>query len=462
MGDRAVTPEVVAELRASLDGSVLTPDHDDYDAARAVWNGIIDRRPGAIAYCTSTADVVAAIGVARRHHVEIAVRGGGHQIAGSGVCDDGLVIDLAEMNAVHVDPDARVARVQAGARWREVDRATQLFGLATTGGEVSDTGVAGLTLGGGMGLLQRAFGMACDNVRAIEIVTADGVVRRASATEHTDLWWAARGAGRGLGVVTSFEFDLHPLGPEVAVSWTMYDLAEASAVVRAWRDAALAAPDTVSPQLLLWSVPPDPEIPAELHGTPVVMSVGVYAGPAAEADATLAPLAALGEPLLDVGGVVPYADLQCSGDALFPAGDRYCFKAHFVDDLSDDCIDTMVAWYAKRPNDRSLIALRTLGGAIDRVPAEHSAYAHRGRKFNLSIDGAWDDPAADDAAIGWVRAMFTALQPFATGGVYVNFAGFDDEPDLDRADLFGSERRLAEVLATYDPDGVFATAATRR
>lgn len=462
MGSRAVTSEAVADLRAALDGAVVVPGDPSYDTTRAVWNGIIDRRPGAIARCTSTADVVAAIAVARRHQLEIAVRGGGHQIAGSGVCDDGLVIDLAEMNAVHVDADARVARVQAGARWRDVDRATQLFGLATTGGEVSDTGVAGLTLGGGMGLLQRAFGMACDNVRAVEIVTADGVVRRASATEHTDLWWAARGAGRGLGVVTSFEFDLHPLGPQVAATWTMYDLADAPRVVRAWRDAALAAPDTVSPQLLLWSVPPDPEIPAAMHGMPVVMSVGVYAGPVDEAEPVLAPLAALGEPLLDIGGVVPYADLQCSGDALFPAGDRYCFKAHFVDDLSDACVDAMLAWHAKRPNDRSLVALRTLGGAIDRVPSEHSAYPHRGRRFNLSIDGAWDDAAMDDAAIGWVRSTFTALQPFATGGVYVNFSGFDDEPDLDRIDLFGSERRLAEVLATYDPDGVFATAATRR
>lgn len=450
------------ELRAAVAGSVITPGDDDYDAARAVWNGLIDRHPGAIVRCTGTADVVAVLDVARRHRTEIAIRGGGHQVAGSGVCDGGIVIDLSEMNAVHVDVERRTAHVQAGARWRDVDRATQRFGLATTGGEVSDTGVAGLTLGGGMGLLHRAFGLSCDNVRSVEIVTADGVVRVAGPHEHPDLYWAARGAGRGIGVVTSFEFALHPLGPDVAVSWVLHPIDRAAEVARQWRELALAAPETITPQFLLWSVPPDPEIPTDLHGTPVAMTLALYAGDPAEAEPVLAPFAEIGEPLLDLSGVYPYVDLQSSMDALVPAGDRYLFKAHFVDDLDDQVIDRMAERYRGRPNDRSLIALRTMGGAIDRVSAAESAYPHRGRRFNLSIDGAWSDPADDDRAIEWVRSMWSSLRPFADGGVYVNFAGLDDEPDVTTTDTFGDVARLTEIRAAYDPTGLFDAASARR
>jgi FAD/FMN-containing dehydrogenase len=449
------------ELRSQFEGEIITPDSPNYDEARAVWNGIIDRRPGAIARCTGTADVVAAVAVARRHRLEVAVRGGGHQVAGSGVCDDGVVIDLSPMSQVHVDPERRVAHVGAGARWRDVDRACQLFGLATTGGEVSDTGVGGLTLGGGMGLLQRRFGLACDNIVAVEVVTADGVVRRASATEHQDLYWAARGAGRGIGVVTSFEFALWPLGPEVAAAWVIYDLAEGKEVAKRWRDLALAAPESVTPQMLCWIVPDDPEIPADLHGRHVVMVLGVYAGEPHEAGEVLAPFARLGTPLVDLSGVVPYVDLQSSVDELFPSGDRYCFKSHFIDDFGDEAIDIMIDRFQQRTSPRSAIVVRTLGGAIDRVDPATSAYPHRGRRFNFSIDGVWSDPAQDAAEIGWVRSLWTALEPVSAGGVYINFAGFDDEPDVDAADILGNDARLAEVRATYDPDGLFATAGTR-
>ncbi|MGC0252484.1 FAD-binding oxidoreductase [Pseudactinotalea sp. Z1748] len=458
----AVTAEAVEELRTALDGTVITPGDTAYEQARAVWNGVIDRRPGVIARCSGVADVVTAVEVARRHAIEVAIRGGGHQVAGSAVCEDGLVIDLSEMNAVDVDPDARTARVQGGALWRDVDRATQHFGLATTGGEVSATGVGGLTLGGGMGLLQRSFGLACDNVRAIEIVTGDGVVRTADATQHPELLWAARGGGRGLGVVTSFEFTLRPLGPQVAAAWVLFDLPEAASVARRWREAALAAPETVTPQLLLWSVPADPSVPEELHGRPVVMSLGLFAGDPAEATPVLDPLTDLGEPLADLGGVLPYVDIQASVDPMAPDGDRYFFKSHFLDEISDEAIATMVDLYDQRPSDRILVAIRTLGGAIDRVPADQSAYPHRGRRFNLSIDAAWSDPADDERTIGWARAMWTAMRPYATGGVYVNFSGFDDEPDVTLPETLGNQARLAEIRAAYDPDGVFATAAQRR
>lgn len=452
---------VAKELRSAIRGNVITPDHPDYDIARRVWNGAIDRHPAVIARCADTADVVATVAAARKHGIEIAIRGGGHQVAGSGVIDDGLVIDLAAMNGVHVDPDLRTARVSAGARWADVDRATQLFGLATTGGEASITGVAGLTLGGGMGLLQRAFGLACDNVKSIEIVTADGVVRPASADEHTDLYWAARGAGRGLGVVTSFEFGLRPLGPEVAAGWVLYPPDDARAVVRAWRDAALASPRTVSPQLLLWSIPPDSEIPVESHGKPTVMALGLFAGDPAESSSALAPFAELTTPLFDLGGTMPYADLQCSSDALFPEGNRYFFKSHFADDISDEAIDALVTSFERRPTAESIVVVRTLGGAIDEVTTYESAYPHRGRRFNISFDAAWSDARDDERAVTWARDSWTAYRSFAAGGVYVNFAGFDDEPDVTTADTLGTQARLTEVRAAYDPDGIFAAAARR-
>lgn len=459
--DPSAPTAAIDALRSSLVGEVITPGEAAYDEARRVWNGVIDRHPGVIARCSGTADVVAAIEVARRYRLELSVRGGGHQVAGSAICDGGLVIDLSTMTGVHVDPAERSAQVAGGARWSDVDRATQLFGLATTGGEVSITGVAGLTLGGGMGLLQRAFGMACDNLRSVEIVTADGIVRRASASDHPDLFWAVKGAGRGLGVVTSFEFGLRPLGPEVAAAMVFYSVEDARSVTRAWRDLAVAAPEEVSPELLFWAVPPDPEIPADLHGQPVIIVQGLYAGDPADAAPVLEPFAALGTPLLDGTGPVPYTELQASADVLVPDGRRYYFKSHFASRLDDDALDALVDAAAARPNTGSLIAVRTLGGAIDRVTPEESAYPHRGAAFNISFDGMWDDPADDDAVVSWARSSFSAFRPWATGGVYTNFAGFDDELDVTTKDRLGSNPRLDEVRAAYDPYGLFSGAVER-
>jgi hypothetical protein len=451
---------VVEALRASVRGAVLDRRDPRYDEARRVWNGLIDRRPAAIVRCESTADVVEAVRVARTHRPVVSVRGGGHQVAGSAVCDDGMVIDLSGMRGVHVDPVARTARAQAGATWADVDRATQLFGLVTPGGEVSQTGIAGFTLGGGMGVLQRRYGLACDNLRSVEIVTADGAVRTASREEHPDLFWAARGGGRGLGVVTSFEFDLHPLGPVVRKALVFYPYDQARTVARGWRDLTAQLPDTVSPEFVLWSIPPDPAIPAELHGAPVVIVAGVYAGDPAAAGPVLAPLAELGTPLMQGGGELRYAEMQQALDPAFPAGGRYFFKSHFVGDLTDDAIDTMIACDGRRATPQSLMVVRTLGGAVDRVGSGESAYPHRGARYNLSIDAGWTDPALDDAAIGWARSSWDALRGFATGGVYVNFAGLDEESSRD-AVFGGSAARLDEIQAAYDPDGLFAAAARR-
>ncbi len=455
-----VERQMVDELRRSLRGEVIDRDHVGYDGARRVWNGLIDRHPAVIARCADVADVVEAVRVARRFRPVVSIRGGGHQVAGSGVCDDGLVIDLSAMPAVQVDTTNRTARVQAGARWADVDRATQVHGLATTGGEVSATGVAGLTLGGGLGVMMRTHGLSCDNLRSIELVTADGMVRSANRDEHTDLFWAARGGGRGLGVVTSLEFELHRLGPEVAGALVLYPYEDAATVLRAWRDAARTAPDTITPEIALWSIPPLPDVPEELHGAPVVLVAGTFIGPANQAPPVLTPLQNLGTPLADMSATVPYVESQRAVDDLFPDDGRYYWKSHMVDELSDGLIDTLVAADKGRPSPESVIFVRTLGGAIARVDETKTAYPHRSAQFNISIDGSWHDPALDTQAIDWVRSTWHQVEPFANGGVYLNFAGFGD--DTDPAATYGQHQpRLAEIRRTYDPDGLFATAARR-
>ena len=347
-------------------GDVVAPGDPEFDQARRVWNGVIDRHPALIVRCAGVPDVVEAVRFARLHPMPLSVRGGGHQVAGSAVCEDGLVIDLSSMNGVHVDPDARTARVQAGARWADVDRATQLFGLATPSGVVSATGVAGLTLGGGMGLTQRAFGLACDNLRSIEIVTADGMVRTASAQQHPDLFWAARGGGRGLGVVTSFEFDLHPLGPDVTVAQVVYAIEDAKQCLAAFRDLAVDAPDAISPQVALWTIPAIAAFPAELRGRRVLLVAALYAGDPADAQPILGPYQRLATPIADLTVTAPYAALQSAFDFFFPEGGRYYFKSLFADRLDDDAIATIIDLATERPNEDSFIVIRTLGGAIGR------------------------------------------------------------------------------------------------
>lgn len=451
-------------LHSTLHGRVIDRGHPAYDEARSVWNGLIDRHPAVIAQCTGTADVVEAVNAAREHRPIVSIRGGGHQVAGSAVCDDGLVIDLSPMKGVHVDPVNRTVRAQAGVTWGELDRETQVFGLATPGGEVSITGISGLTLGGGLGMLMRAHGLSCDNLRSVEIVTADGKVRSASRDTEPDLFWAVRGGGRGLGVVTSFDFALHPVGPEVATAQVLYPYEDAEAVIRAFRDAVVTMPDSVTPELALWSVPPDPSIPQELHGSKVVVAAGVHAGPASDAaaDAALAPLRQLGTPLADLSGAVPYVTAQSALDEMFPDGERYYMKSHFMDELSDEALRTLLAHDARRPTPQTLTVLRTLGGAIAELPADDSAFAHRSARFNLSIDAVWNEPERDGEAIGWARSAWDAMLPFATGGTYVNFAGLDDESGELRPAAFGAhEQRLERIRRHYDPDGLFTAAAGR-
>lgn len=460
-GDVLAQAEMVRALRDCVRGEVIDRVDPSYDDARRVWNGLIDRYPGVIARCADVADVVEAVRVAREFRPVVSIRGGGHQVAGSAVCDDGLVIDLSTMRAVHVNASGRTAQVQSGATWGDVDRATQVHGLATTGGEVSATGVTGLTLGGGLGVMMRTFGLSCDNVRSLEIVTADGMVRTASRDEHSDLFWAARGGGRGLGVVTSLEFDLHPLGPDVAGALVLYPYEDAAGVLRAWRDYARSAPSTIAPEIGLWSIPPLPDVPEELHRAPVVLVAGVYIGPAPDADPVLEPLRHLGAPLADMSGVGPYVESQRAVDDMFPEGGRYYWKSHFVNELSDAMIDTLVDLDAYRPSPQSVIFIRTLGGAISSVEENETAYPHRSAQFNVSVDATWFDPGLDGTAIEWARHTWAALAPYATGGLYVNFAGVDEDEGFRAAAFGANEARLDRVRAAYDPAGLFDAAARR-
>lgn len=460
MGVIAPAPsELEAELRGRIAGQVIGRADAEYDHARAVWNGLIDRHPELIVRCVTEEDVRACVEAVRRHRTVVSVRGGGHQIAGSAVCDDGLVIDLSRMRAVEVDPAGRRARVAGGALWAEVDAATQAHALATPGGEVSETGVAGLTLGGGLGLMQRTHGLSCDNVVSMRVVTADGAPRTASADENPDLFWALRGAGRGLGVVTEFEFALHPLGPEVASAAMVYPVEQAAAVFRDWRRLAAEAPETIAPQFALWALPPFPGLPEEVVGMPVALALGTFIGDPADAGPALEPFSQLGEPLLDLSGTSPWVQAQSEFDFALPDGGRYYWKSHFVDELSDDTVEAIVAGAAERPDPSSAVFVRTLGGAIDRIGPDESAFAHRGARFNVSIDAVWHDPALDEASISWARELWRTLEPVSRG-VYLNFAGFDG--DTDPALVLGAhEARVEEVRRAYDPEGLFAAASRR-
>jgi FAD/FMN-containing dehydrogenase len=445
-------------LGANFSGDLIDPDHPEYDGARRVWNGLVDRRPALIARCSGTADVVHAVRVAAECRPAVSIRAGGHQVAGSAVCDGGLVIDLSMMRGAHVDPGTRTARVQGGVTMGQLDRETQVFGLVALGGDVTGTGVAGLTLGGGIGLLARAHGLSCDHLRSIEIVTADGHVRTADPHEHPDLLWAARGCGRGLGVVTSLHLALEALGPMVATVEVYYPGGRAESVLRAWRDATEALPETVTPMAVLRGLPRFRQVSSDLHDRPVVGVGAVYAGPPDEADAVLAPLRRLDDPVIDVSGVVRYEQVISPP----PGVTRAFMKSHFLDQLTDDAIRTLLDQETRRIGSGTEVVIRTLGGAVRRAPEELSAYPHRAARFNLNVNAMWREPGLDGAILDWCRSTWAAMRPHANGGVYLNFSGLADDAEAVRDAAYGaSVARLDAIRRRYDPDGVFGLAARR-
>jgi FAD/FMN-containing dehydrogenase len=417
---------------------------------------MIDRHPALIAQCSGTRDVVRAVRFARENDLPVAVRGGGHNVAGYAVCDDGLVIDLSPLRDISVDPDARTVRVGGGARWADVDRATQPYGLATPGGEVSETGIAGLTLGGGVGYLRRRHGLSCDNLLSAEVVTAEGKSLTASESENRDLYWALRGGGGNFGVVTNFTYRLHPVGPDVMTLNTFFPAEDAGRVLSHWKQWALSAPDDATTAFAFWALPDQPEIPPVLRGRPVCLFDGMYAGDPSKGAEVFRPLRELDNAILDLSDRVPYVEAQRAFDAFFPDGGLYYWKSHFLDSMGEDAIERIVAGAATRPDPVILVIIRHLGGAVGRVHPEATAYSNRQAEFMLSIDGGWTDPGQSHRNIAWIRHYWESLRPLSNGGVYLNFPGFEGEEDNRWQTSHGPNyERLARVKRAYDPENFF-------
>jgi FAD/FMN-containing dehydrogenase len=447
------------ELGGSFRGELLLPTNPKYDAARSVWNGAVDRHPACIARCTGMTDVVAAVRFARDHDLEIAVRGGGHNVGGTAACDNGLVIDLSAMRTVWVDPAARTARVQCGALWRDVNHETQAHGLATTSGVISHVGVGGLTLGGGIGFLMRKHGLTVDNLLAADVVTAEGSVIRASADEHPDLFWALRGGGGNFGVVTSFRFSLHPVGPTVMAGPVFWAADETADVLRFYRDFAAEAPDELGTVVRLGTVPPLPAIPAALHWRPAISVGCCYAGAVDDGEREVRALRRFGKPLVDLIGPKSYVAFAGGLDDTVPHGWHYYWKGTNLAGLSDGAIRVIADHAYGAGSPRSYATMFHMGGAVAKVPPHATAYAHRNVAHNILISAGWlPDESGERAASesAWARRFLEALQPHSAGSVYVNFLDSDDDPSRVR-EAYGDQtyRRLAEVKAKYDPDNVF-------
>jgi FAD/FMN-containing dehydrogenase len=439
-------------------GEVIVPGQHDYDDARAIWNGAVDRRPRLIARCSGTADVAAAVRFARDRDLEIAVRGGGHNVAGTAVCDGGIVIDLSAMRAVSVDPVERTALVQGGALWGDVDRETQAHRLATTGGIVSHTGVGGVSLGGGIGWLMRKHGLTVDNLVQAEVVTAEGDIVRASASDHPDLFWALRGGGGNFGVVSSFRFALHPVGPTVMAGPVFWAAEDTTDVLRFYREFISEAPDELGTVIRLGTIPPLPVVDEDLHFRPAIAVASCYAGPVDDGERAVRALRQFGTPLVDLVGPTLYVDHQRGIDDTVPHGWHYYWKGTNLTVLSDAVIDVVAEHAYGATSPRSYAAIFHMGGAVARAPRGATAYTGRDVDHNMSIDAVWL-PGQDDTVraseTAWARAFLDALQPHAAG-VYVNFLDSDDDTSRVR-EAYGDDtyRRLAEVKAKYDPENVF-------
>jgi FAD/FMN-containing dehydrogenase len=444
----------IAELKGGFTGEILLPSDGAYDSARKIWNAMIDKHPAVIARCATTADVVRGVQFARDTGLVLAVRGGGHHIAGNALCDDGLVIDLSQMKAARVDPAGRRVTIEGGATLGDLDAATQAHGLATPVGINSTTGIAGLTLGGGFGWLSRKYGMTVDNLVSAEVVTAAGQVVRASASEHPDLFWALRGGGGNFGVVTRFEFQLHPVGPNVLSGLIVYPLSGAKGVLQRYRDFVAKAPDDLAVWAVLRQAPPLPFLPTGVHGTGIIALALLYAGDPTQGERLIAPLRTFGTPLGEHVGVQPYVAWQQAFDPLLTPGARNYWKSHNFATLPDELFDAVVAYVKKLPSPQCEIFFGALGGATTRPAPGATAYAHRDAKFVMNVHGRWADPADDTRCIAWAREYFTASAPFASGGAYVNFLTAD-EGDRVRAAYGSNYERLAQVKRTYDPANLF-------
>lgn len=444
----------VQQFAGSLRGRLMRPTDSDYDEARAIFNAMIDRRPALIIRCAGVADVIEAVNFARRSGLELAVRGGGHNVSGNAICEGGLVVDLSQMNGMWVDPEQRTARVEAGLTWAEVNHELQAFGLGATGGVIGTTGVPGLTLGGGLGWLVRKHGLACDNLLAIDVVTADGKVVRASETQNEDLFWGMRGGGGNFGIATSFEFRVHTAGVVLA-GLLAYPIESAGEFLRAWRDFEATAPEEWTGGTVLLTAPPAPFVPEEFHGRQVAGLAGVYCGPIEQGEALLQPLREFGQPVVDLIQPMPYSAAQTMLDALYPTGFQNYWKAQFLPGISGELIDTLLAHFADVPSPMTSVVLEHNGdGAVNRVDDDATAFGYRDHSYILLIMSLWPDPADSDRNIAWTRGLYEALKPFTRPGVYVNYLGEEGEDRVKEA--YGNKyQRLVALKNKYDPANLF-------
>ena len=450
--------QVLPALRGRLLGEALVAGDEGYDAARAVWNAMIDRRPRVIVRCKGVADVIDGVRFARHHGLPVAIRGGGHNVAGHAVCDGGLMLDLSLMRAVRVDPIRRRAWVEGGATWRDVDRNAQAFGLATPGGLISDTGVAGLTLSGGIGWLRARHGLCIDNLLAADVVTADGRMLHASGEENADLLWALRGGGGNFGVVTGFDFALHPVGPEVMFCAPIYPIEAGAAPIRFWRDFLADRNDRVGSLVEFSTIPADPAYPEAAWGRRVYTVAAVWNGDAGEGETLLHPLREQGDLVTDFSGRMSYCEVQRLFDAVIPFGRHRCYwKCHYLAGLDDDLIETILAANAAPPSPNTLSSIWNFGGATAAVPAEATAFGDRSMPYMFSIDAIWSEAGEDDANLAWARGLWEQLRPCSQDGrMYLNFPGHGEDGEaLVRATFGTNYNRLQAIKRTYDPGNLF-------
>jgi len=454
-GTTTLASEVLAVFRGQLRGALCLPGEPGYDLARTIWNGMIDRRPAAIVRAAGAADVMRAVAFAREHRLLLAIRGGGHNIAGNAVCEGGLMVDLSPMKSVRIDPKSRTARVEPGVTLGEFDREAQAFGLATPTGINSTTGVAGLTLGGGFGWISRKHGLTIDNLLSVDVVTANGKLVHASEKEDADLFWAVRGGGGNFGVATSFEFRLHPVGPEVLAGLIVHPFNKAKELLEGYRRAVAGAPDELTCWVVMRKAPPLPFLPKEVHGKEVLIFALCFAGDLEKGRKAIAPIQALGKPIADVVGPSPFVGWQTAFDPLLTPGARNYWKSHDFVELNDGAIKVMLDHVERLPSPDCEVFIGNLGGAVSRVPAQATAYPHRDVQFVMNVHTRWSDAANDKGCIAWARQLFDAMTPHATGGVYVNFMPEEEAQRVSQGAYGPNYQRLSKLKARYDPDNLF-------
>ena len=446
--------QTLDDLRARVRGQVISPSDSTYDEAREIWNAMINRRPGLIVRCAGTADVLQVVRFARRHQLLTSVRGAGHNIAGKSLHDGALLIDLGAMRMVQVDPVSQIAVVGPGATLGDVDHESQAYGLAVPTGINSTTGIAGLTLGGGFGWLSRSLGLTADNLIAAEVVTAEGERLRCDENNNADLFWATRGGGGNFGIVTSFEFKLHPVGPEVMAGPVVFPFDQASSILRKYREFCASCPEELTVWAVIRDAPPLPFLPPSAHGSRVLILAALYNGPLDAGEKALSSLRQLGQPIADGFGPYPFAGFQQAFDPLLTPGARNYWKSHNFTELGDGLIDTLVDYGSRLPSPQSEIFVAQMGGATNRVAPDATAYPHRDVEFIMNVHTRWDAADQDSVCIAWAREFYDATEPFATGGVYVNFISEDE--DRIRGAYGANYARLSEVKVKYDPDNFFS------